>query len=83
MAMEAIEKVVIALGVADINQELEDQLMDGIIYAFHQQTSDENQVMINGFGAVINSLGTRAKRHFPQICANIFLRLKNKSARVR
>ncbi len=83
MAMETIEKIVVALGVADINTELEDQLMDGIIYAFHQQTSDENQVMINGFGAVINCLGTRAKRHFPQICANIYLRLKNKSARVR
>lgn len=83
MAMETIEKVVVALGVADISQELEDQLIDGIVYAFHQQTSDENQVMINGFGAVINCLGTRAKRHFPQICANIRLRLKNRSARIR
>jgi splicing factor 3B subunit 1 len=83
MAMETIERIVVALGVADINQELEDQMMDGIIYAFHQQTSDDNQIMLNGFGAVINCLGTRAKRHFNQICANVYLRLKNKSARVR
>lgn len=83
MVMETIEKIVINQGVNDINQELEDQLMDGIIYAFHQQTSDDTQVMLNGFGAVINCLGTRAKRHFPQICANIILRLKTRSARVR
>ena len=83
MTMETIEKVVVAMGVADINQDLEDQLIDGIVYAFHQQTSDENMVMLNGFGAVINCLGTRAKRHFPQICANIRLRLKNRSARIR
>ena len=33
-------------------QELEDQLMDGIIYAFHQQTTDENEyitVGVNGY----------------------------------
>lgn len=39
--------------------------------------------MLNGFGAVVNCLGTRAKRHFPQICGNIVLRLKTKSAKVR
>lgn len=83
MAMETIEKIIIVLGVNDIDQELEDSLMDGIIHAFLQQTSDDNQVMLNGFGAVVNCLGTRAKRHFPQICANIQWRLKTRSAKVR
>ena len=32
--MEALEKIVATLGVADIDTRLEEQLMDGVIYAF-------------------------------------------------
>lgn len=35
MVMETIEKIVIMLGVNDIDQELEDSLVEGVIYAFH------------------------------------------------
>jgi splicing factor 3B subunit 1 len=83
MVMETIEKIILALGVADIGTRLEMQLMDGILHAFHEQTSDDTQVMLNGFGAVVNCLGQRAKPYFPQICGIIQWRLNNKSARVR
>jgi hypothetical protein len=36
--METIENVVANLGVADIDQRLEEQLIDGILYAFQEQT---------------------------------------------
>ena len=39
--------------------------------------------MLNGFGTVINALGSRAKQYFGQICGVIQWRLNNKSARVR
>lgn len=31
--------------------------MDGILSAFHEQLGDDTQVMLNGFGTVVNSLG--------------------------
>jgi splicing factor 3B subunit 1 len=83
MVMETIEKIVTTLGVADIGTRLEMQLMDGILHAFHEQTSDDTQVMLNGFGAVVNCLGQRSRPYFPQICGIIQWRLNNKSARVR
>lgn len=55
--METIEKVVAALGVSDVDTHLEQQLMDGIISAFHEQAADDSQIMLNGFGTVVNSLG--------------------------
>ena len=61
--METIEKVVAKLGVSDIDARLEELLIDGILYAFQEQTSDDdaNHVMLNGFGAVVNALGKRIK----------------------
>jgi hypothetical protein len=48
MVMEAIEKVVENLGVSDIDAQLEELLVDGILYAFQEQTSDDTIVMLNG-----------------------------------
>ncbi|KAL8139367.1 hypothetical protein V2J09_005388 [Rumex salicifolius] len=83
MVMETIEKVVTNLGSSDIDSRLEELLIDGILYAFQEQTSDDANVMLNGFGAVVNSLGQRVKPYLPQICGTIKWRLNNKSAKVR
>ena len=53
------------------------------MYAFQEQTTDDNMVMLNGFGCVVNALGTRVKAYLPQICGTIKWRLNNKSAEVR
>jgi splicing factor 3B subunit 1 len=37
MVMETIDKVVSALGSADIDSRLEELLIDGILYAFQEQ----------------------------------------------
>jgi hypothetical protein len=37
MVMETIDKVVTALGAADIDARLEELLVDGILYAFQEQ----------------------------------------------
>lgn len=57
--------------------------MDGILWAFHEQVSEDTQTMLNGIGTVINALGPRAKPYFGQVCGVIQWRLNNKSARVR
>ena len=83
LTMETIEKVSATLGVADIDPRLEEELIDGILYAFHEQISDDTQTMLNGFGTVVNCLGVRAKPYIPQICGTIQWRLNNRSARIR
>ena len=83
MVMETIESIVQNLGAADIDVRLEEQLVDGILYAFQEQSSDDTQVMLTGFGTVVNALGERVKPYLPQICGTIKWRLNNKSAKVR
>eukprot|EP00026_Physarum_polycephalum_P001206 Phypoly_transcript_01207.p1 GENE.Phypoly_transcript_01207~~Phypoly_transcript_01207.p1 ORF type:complete len:1086 (-),score=222.47 Phypoly_transcript_01207:233-3490(-) len=83
MVMEAIERIVSNLGASDIDGRLEEQLIDGILYAFQEQTTDDTQVMLNGFGTVVNSLGLRVKPYLPQICGTIKWRLNNKAAKTR
>lgn len=82
MVMETIENVVSNLGAADIDPRLEELLIDGILYAFQEQTV-EDVVMLNGFGTVVNALGLRIRPYLEQICYTILWRLNNKSARVR
>eukprot|EP00823_Brevimastigomonas_motovehiculus_P006008 TRINITY_DN4719_c0_g2_i1.p1 TRINITY_DN4719_c0_g2~~TRINITY_DN4719_c0_g2_i1.p1 ORF type:complete len:1277 (-),score=331.96 TRINITY_DN4719_c0_g2_i1:221-3850(-) len=83
MVMEAIEKVLSTLGASDIDQRLEELLIDGLLYAFQEQTSEDTHTMLNGFGVVVNALGTRAKVYLPQVCGIVKWRLNNKVARVR
>merc|ERR1711995_127473 len=47
MVMETIEKVIADLSAADIDQRLEEQLIDGILYSFQEQTSEDTAVMLN------------------------------------
>ncbi|RVD81391.1 uncharacterized protein DFL_009257 [Arthrobotrys flagrans] len=82
MTLETIEKVIAALGAADIAERLEERLIDGVLYAFQEQTV-EDVVMLNGFGTVVNALGTRCKPYLPQIVSTILWRLNNKSSTVR
>ena len=83
MVMETITKIIEKLGTADIDARLEELLIDGVLYAFQEQTGDESDVMLHGFGTVVVALGTRTKPYLPQICGVIKWRLNNKSAEVR
>ncbi|KAK1357482.1 Splicing factor subunit [Heracleum sosnowskyi] len=76
MVMETIEKIVVDLGTNDIDAHLEQLLIDGIIYAFKVSLPETfgravDDVMLNGFVAVVNSLGRRVKPYLPQICNTI------------
>lgn len=83
MVMDTIDKIIQNVGTTAITTELEERLIDGALFAFQEQTSDETAVMLNGFGTLINALGIRAKNYLPQICGTIKWRLNNKPATVR
>ena len=82
MVMDTITKVIKDTGAADIDERLEVLLIDGIIFAFQEQTLEDN-VMLDGFGTVVTALGGRVKPYLPQIISMILWRLTNKSAKVR
>jgi len=83
MVMETIQKIVQNLGASDIDARLEEQLIDGLVFAFHEQVNDDTPVILNGFGTVVNALGERVKPYLPQIGHTIKWRMNNKNARVR
>jgi splicing factor 3B subunit 1 len=93
MVMETIKKVLENLGASDIDERLEERLIDGMLYAFQEQAVDsssgsraysqESEIMLDGFGTVVTSLGERCKPYLKQITGTIKWRLNNKSAPVR
>lgn len=83
MVMETIQKILTKLGSADVSERLEELLVDGIVFAFQEQTSEDASVILDGFGVVINSLGLRAKPYLPQIVHIVKWRLNNRSPRIR
>lgn len=83
IVMETIERIVATVGVADIDSKLEERLMEGILFAFQEQASEDTQVVLNAFGTIVNCLGARTKPYIAQICGIIQWTLHNKSARVR
>ncbi|KAL1805586.1 hypothetical protein ACET3Z_028654 [Daucus carota] len=84
VVMEAIEKIIANLGVTDIDAHLEELLIDGILYAFEEQDRyDSKNVVLNGFGTVVNLLGWRMKPYLPQVCDTITRCLQKDSADVR
>lgn len=83
MVMETLDSIIRNLGSSEIDSRLEEQLIDGLLYAFQEQTTDDSGVILNGFGTIINALGTRMKAYLPQIAGVIKWRLNNKSAKVR
>jgi splicing factor 3B subunit 1 len=82
MTVETVDKVIGTLGAHDVDQRLEEQLIDGVLVAFQDQTI-EDPIVIDGFATVVNALGERTKTYLPQIVATVLARLNNKSATVR
>ncbi len=76
----------------DIDDKLEEQLIDGILYVFNEsQTTSQTQttgnkedlIILNGIGRVLISLGIRCKPYLPQICGLIKHRLLSSSNIIR
>lgn len=81
LAVEVVEQIAANLGTSDVDTRLEVVLVDGLLYAFQENNSDK--AILKRFGAIINSLGKRAKPYIPQICGIIKFRMNNKSSWIR
>lgn len=82
MVIETIDCILTEHGSTDIDNKLEEQLIDGVLYAFQEQLTDDPSVL-DGIGTVINSLGIRTKSYIPQICGTIIWRLNNHAPKIR
>ncbi|KAL8431853.1 hypothetical protein ACSSS7_004982 [Eimeria intestinalis] len=80
---EPFRKVIVNGGVTDVDGRLEEQLIDGLLYAFQEQTTEDTAVLLNGFSTIVNALSTRVKPYLPQICGVIRWRLNTPSAKLR
>ncbi|QIW96412.1 hypothetical protein AMS68_001930 [Peltaster fructicola] len=82
MTMETIEKIISNLGAADVDARLEERLVDGMLFSFQEQSVEDN-IILTGFGTLVNGLSTRMKPYLPQTVSTILWRLNNKNAQVR
>mmetsp|Transcript_32829 Transcript_32829/g.50147 ORF Transcript_32829/g.50147 Transcript_32829/m.50147 type:complete len:453 (-) Transcript_32829:1103-2461(-) len=83
IVLETLDKIIANFGVADLDSKLEQQVVEGVIFAFQYQASEDSAAVLNAFGTVVNSLGARTKPYISQICGTIQWILHNKSALVR
>ncbi|OXB72728.1 UNVERIFIED_CONTAM: hypothetical protein H355_012069 [Colinus virginianus] len=83
VTLEALEQIIVNNGVSDVDNRLEEQLVDGLLYAFQEQTSEDTTALLNGFSTIVNALGTRVKPYLPQVCGVIRWRLNTPSAKLR
>ena len=83
MVLETVTKVIEMHGVSNIDTRLEELLVDGLVYAFQEQSSEDAFVIIRGFGIIANAFGVRLKPYLSQISAVVRWRLNTPSAAVR
>ena len=83
MVAECIHLVVGRLGTADLNQDIEKRLIDGLIYAFQEQVGDDSRVLVDSFGTCVTSLGERMKPYLAQLAGVLKWRLNNKTPKTR
>eukprot|EP01128_Nolandella_sp_AFSM9_P007062 TRINITY_DN3772_c0_g1_i2.p1 TRINITY_DN3772_c0_g1~~TRINITY_DN3772_c0_g1_i2.p1 ORF type:complete len:953 (+),score=237.33 TRINITY_DN3772_c0_g1_i2:507-3365(+) len=83
MVCESIDKIITEVGAADIDPRLEELLIDGILYAFQEQVSEDARALLGCFGTIANAMGARIKPYLPQIVRVIKWRLSSKMPKVR
>lgn len=97
LVMDAVRRVLREQGAADVDARLEELLVDGALYAYQEQGDDDgssgddakaaasasSKIILDGFGAIVSSLGKRAKPYLPQVCGTIKWRLNNRAPKVR
>lgn len=71
MTIETLAQISENLGLSSIDQRTEETLIDGVMFAFQEQTTDETTNVLNGFGTILNTLGTRCKIYLPQIAGRL------------
>lgn len=94
MVMRCVDRVITDLGVDDVDNRLEERLLDGILYAFHEQGTGasssatrreqrEAEVVLEGFSTAMRALGPRARPYMSQVASSVKHRLNMASPDAR
>ncbi|KNC52878.1 splicing factor 3B subunit 1 [Thecamonas trahens ATCC 50062] len=81
-AVLTVTKVVEACGVADVDVRLEERVLDALVLAFQDQ-STQDVVFLRGLAAFVNALGVRVKPYLQPIFTAVKWRLNNAMPHVR
>lgn len=82
-SMKTVVAILNKACISEVSVSLEDSLIDASMFAFHQQIADDNNVLLEGLIGVFKALGLRSSRFLPGLVANICVRLKTTSSKVR
>ena len=81
--LNAIKNVISLMGVSDLDLKLEEQLMNGLLFAFQEQGVESTSAVVNCYGTVLKMLGVRAKPYMSGITSTIKWRITNRSPTIR
>ncbi|EGW35457.1 uncharacterized protein SPAPADRAFT_53713 [Spathaspora passalidarum NRRL Y-27907] len=84
LAIEAVNKMISTYPdeLIGLDSQSELQLVDGIVYAFQQQTV-HHRIYLQAFDSLAKSLNVRLKPHLNSIISSILYRMKNNVAEIR
>ncbi|KAG0660560.1 hypothetical protein C6P44_003064 [Monosporozyma unispora] len=82
MSIHAVNRTVKQEGTNDLDERLETRLIDALLIAFQDQTTDD-PLIFHGFGTVAKSLDTRMKPFLTPIVSAILNQLKHKNQTIR
>ena len=90
MTLETIDNVISILGVIDVDKKLEALLIEGLLFCFQEQSTDDSSnsnstssVFLNCFSTLVSNLGLRIKPYISQICSLVQWRFNNKNSKIR
>ena len=81
--LNAIKNVISLMGVSDLDLKLEEQMMNGLLFAFQEQGGESTAAVVNCYGTVLKMLGVRAKPYMSGITSTIKWRITNRSPTIR
>lgn len=82
-AIDTIVQSMKTCGVSEIELSFDERLVDAASFAFHQQSTDDSNFMLERFASVVSLLELRAKPFLPAIVTSIAVRIKTKTPRIR
>eukprot|EP00835_Amoeboradix_gromovi_P000725 NODE_27_length_33950_cov_0.349739.p3 type:complete len:920 gc:universal NODE_27_length_33950_cov_0.349739:12698-9939(-) len=82
MSCECLLKLIEIQSVDELDLRLQQEIVDGLLYAFQHQSMDE-PVTLNAFSTFLEHLRLNAKPYIEQIMSTILFRLNSKTPKVR
>lgn len=84
LCVEAIHKMISLnhIKLIGLDEDFKSELVDGILYAFQEQTVQHN-IYLQGLGSIVKTLSSKLKDNFLPVVSTALFRLKNKTPEIR